>query len=131
MQGKFVTPGVTNAIGAHGTIPDMQKRRFKKTYIKEWRQHRRLSLRQLAARMEIEPGTELISFASLGRIEKGQQPYSQPVLEALAIALNCEPWDLLHNDPGKTGELVEMVRDLTDEQRRQAVAIIRALKQAS
>lgn len=109
----------------------MPDRKLGKTYIKEWRLHRGLSLRRLAQRMEVEPGVELISHASIGRIEKREQPYSQEILEAMAVALGCQPWDLLHNDPTKDGELVRLIDSLTPEQARQATAIIKAMKEAS
>ena len=66
----------------------MTERRYSKTYIKNWRDKRGLSLRQLANRLEAEPGGEsLISHASIGRIENGQQPYSDDYIkQAIALA---------------------------------------------
>jgi transcriptional regulator with XRE-family HTH domain len=63
------------------------------TFIRQWRQHRGLTLRQLAERLET-------SAASISRLEVGEQPYSQEVLEAIADALNCEPQDLISRKPG-------------------------------
>lgn len=105
----------------------MKKPTFKKTYIKEWRLHRGLSLRQLAARIEKEPGEELISFASLGRIEKGQQPYSQPILEGLSRALDVSPSMLLEMNPERDGQVIDLVRHLNEEKREQAIKILKAL----
>ena len=62
------------------------------TYIRQWRKHRNLTQEQLSARI-------FISYASLGRIERGKQPYSQGILEALAAALNTDPASLLMRDP--------------------------------
>jgi len=77
---------------------------YRKTYIKEWRQKQGLSLRRLADRLESSPGGDLlISHTSIGRIEKGKQPYSQPILEALAHALGVPAWMLLEVNPEKDG----------------------------
>lgn len=88
----------------------MTERRFGKTYIREWREYRGLSLRRLADRIELGGPDETISHASLGRIEKGQQPYSQPILEALAEALNVDAADLISKDPTKEGEVIDLMR---------------------
>lgn len=90
----------------------MKDRRLGNHYIKAWRQHRGLSLRRLAARMETEPGEPLLSHASLGRIENFEQPYNQEYLEALATALNCTVVDLLTVDPTKEGEVVDLMTEL-------------------
>lgn len=79
-------------------------------FIRQWRKKRGLSLRALADRMELEPGGELLlSHASLGRIEQGKQAYTEEHLEALAEALNCETWELLHVNPEKAGEVVDLL----------------------
>lgn len=99
-------------------------------YIKEWRQHRKLSLRKLAQRMEVSPGEELLSHASIQRIENGLQPYTQETLHAFAHAFNCEPWMLLEVNPLVDGEVVDLMsklRKLQGDQREQAMKVLRAL----
>jgi len=103
------------------------QRKYSKTYIREWREYRGLSLRRLADRIELDGQGESISHASIGRIEKGEQPYSQPILEALAHALNCSVTDLLSVDPTKEGEVIDLVRLLNDAQRDQAIRVLKAL----
>jgi transcriptional regulator with XRE-family HTH domain len=100
----------------------MTGRELGKTYIREWREYRGLSLRRLAGRIELSGSDETISHASLGRIEKGQQPYSQPILEALAEALSVEVADLLSKDPTKEGEVIDLMR-LIDETGNRDMAI--------
>lgn len=78
-------------------------------YIREWRTYRGLSLVRVAARMVDDRGDELISSVSIGRIERGQQPYSQPILEALAAALDCSADDLLSVNPLKDGKVVDLM----------------------
>ena len=96
-------------------------------YIKEWRKRRQLSLRRLADRMEGDPGENLISYASLARIEKGTQPYSQEILEALAVALGTTKSALLEMDPDKEGEVIDLVRVLNDRQRAEALRFLKFL----
>jgi transcriptional regulator with XRE-family HTH domain len=87
----------------------MEKPQYGRTYIKEWRDKRGLSLRRLAERLEQEPGGDLmISHTSIGRIEKGQQPYSQPILEALSRALGVPAWMLLEVNPEKDGDVIDI-----------------------
>lgn len=113
----------------------MDKPQYQRTYIKEWREKRGLSLRRLAERLEETPGGELlISHASIGRIEKGQQPYSQPILEAIAAALGVPAYMLLEVNPDKDGEVIDITLRLNKapaELRNQAINIINALLQSA
>jgi len=102
----------------------MKKPTYRRTFIREWREHQGLSLRQLAERLEQEPGGKTISHASLGRIETGVQAYTQPILEAISAALNVELFDLLNVHPLKAGQVVDMVRLIkTLDESRQAQAL--------
>lgn len=105
----------------------MGERKYTKTYIREWRERRGLSLRRLADRLELDGPEETLSHASIGRIENGQQPYSQPIIEALAHALNVSVIDLIGTDPTKDGEVVDLVRLIDEKNRDQAIRILRAL----
>lgn len=107
----------------------MAKRELGKHYIREWRKKRGLSLRRLAERMETEPGVLLTSHANIQRIEKYEQPYSQDILEAIAEALEVSVTDLLTVDPTKDGEVVDLLRLINDQNRDQAVRVLRALAQ--
>jgi transcriptional regulator with XRE-family HTH domain len=40
-----------------------------------------------------------ITHGAISQIERGLITYTQPMLEALAEALQCEPEDLLRRDP--------------------------------
>jgi transcriptional regulator with XRE-family HTH domain len=85
---------------------------LRRTHIRQWRKKEGLSLRDLANRMEKEPGGDpVISHVSIGRIERGEQPYSQPIIEALADALNKSVATLIEVDP----DIVDpRVIDMTD-----------------
>ena len=61
-------------------------------FIRQWREIRGLSLR------EVEDITGL-SYASISRIERGEQQYTDDTLKTLAIAYRVEPWVLLAVNP--------------------------------
>ena len=109
----------------------MPEQLYRRTYIKEWRRKRGLSLRRLAERLESSPGGDLlISHTSIGRIEKGQQPYSQPILEAIAAALGVSTSALLEINPDKDGDVIDITLRLNKaplELRKQAIDILEAL----
>ena len=77
--------------------------------------------------MEDKDGEELISFASLGRIERGTQPYSQPILEALAIALSVEPYMLIEMNPEMDGHIIDLLKRLNGPNQEKAIQILKAL----
>lgn len=111
-----------------------KKPKYRITYIRDWREYRDLTLKQVEHRMEKAPGEPLITSVSLGRIERGLQPYTQPILEALAIALDCSVSDLLEVNPKKQGEVVDLmaaIRRLRDERDpskiKQAIKHIQAI----
>lgn len=91
-------------------------------FIKEWRDYRGLTQEQVADRIGVSPTT-------FGRIEGNKIPYNQDFLELAADALRCEPWDLLHRDPGKVGDVVDLMRHLDEAKRQEAEAYIRYLAQ--
>lgn len=113
----------------------MSKAQYQRTYIEQWRKKRGLSLRRLAERLEDSPGGDLmLSHTSIGRIEKGQQPYSQPTLEAIAAALGVPAWMLLEVNPDKDGDVIDITLRLNKappELRDQAISILNALLQSS
>lgn len=96
-------------------------------FLKEWRKYRGLTQQQLADRVETV-------VSSISQLENGKQGYSQAILEALASALMCEPWDILHVNPLKEGEVVDLTRLLQNashEQRAEAIGYVKGLLKAS
>jgi transcriptional regulator with XRE-family HTH domain len=89
--------------GKTASAPSKVTPRFKKpvyrpTYIRQWREAKGLTLEALAERLAIKLGS--MTHASLSRIERGLQPYSQPILEALADELTGgDAASLLMRDP--------------------------------
>lgn len=64
----------------------------KPLYLKEWRNHRRLTLMELAAKVGTSQGY-------VTQIENGDRRYNQDHLEKFSFALGCTPADLLGYDP--------------------------------
>jgi transcriptional regulator with XRE-family HTH domain len=69
------------------------------TYLKEWREYRRLS--QAQALKALKYKGVACSKPSLSRLENGRQPYSEPILLALADLYQCEPADLISRRPAE------------------------------
>jgi len=93
-----------------------------RTFLREWREYRDLSQETAADLLGI-------SRPNLSKIENGAVPYSQPILEAAAVAYRCDVTDLLRYDPFKVGEAVDLLALLnakTDAQREQAIRILKA-----
>jgi transcriptional regulator with XRE-family HTH domain len=89
-------------------------------YIREWRKFRGLNQEQLAGRIEA-------AVSTVSQLENGKQGYSQPMLEALAVALDCDPADLLSVNPFKEGEVVDLMKLINDRNRDQAIRVLKAL----
>jgi transcriptional regulator with XRE-family HTH domain len=81
------------AISAYNV--DMSAKSLKsrhKTYMREWRTFRRKTLVQVAETLGITHG-------QLSRIERGEQPYNQDLLEQLADLYMCDVPDLIMRNP--------------------------------
>lgn len=106
-----------------GTRRPIKLQTRRRHFIKEWRKFRGLTQQQLADRVETV-------VSGISQLESGKQGYSQAMLEALASALSCEPWDLLNVDPGKEGDVVDLTRLLknaTPEQKAEAIGYVKGL----
>lgn len=97
------------------------------TFIRAWRKHRELTLAQVADRLSVELEMD-ISEGQLSRIERGETPYSQDILEAFATVLRCEPADLIMRDPAQADGIWSLLDALKPVERLQAVEIIKALQ---
>jgi transcriptional regulator with XRE-family HTH domain len=111
-------------------LPPMVERHLGQHFLRQWRLHRSLSLRQLADRMEKEPGVPLTSHANIDRIEKRQQPYQQEIMEAAALALDCTVPELLTINPLKDGDVIDLMPLLKDKDPAVVRAILMALPSA-
>lgn len=76
----------------------MTKKRYRKTYIREWRKFRNLTQEQLSSRLE-ELGQHDLGPTALSMLERGERAYTQQSLEALAEALSTDAASLLMRNP--------------------------------
>lgn len=79
-----------------------------------------MTLERLAERLET-------SAASLSRIEKGEQPYTQDYLEALAEALSTDPASLIMRDPTQPEGIWSLWEHAKPGEKRQIEAVVRAI----
>lgn len=77
---------------AKRVVPRPKQPTYRRTFIRQWREYRNKTLEQLADIVGV-------THASLSRIERGLQPYSQAILEAIADALMTDVPSLLMRDP--------------------------------
>jgi len=96
----------------------------RETFIRAWRKHRRLSLQQVGDRIGVTKG-------ALSQLENGAVAYTQPMLEALADVLACEPYDLLMRDPSDPEGIWATYQSLSPQQKAQAVEILKAIKRTA
>lgn len=61
-------------------------------FIKEWRKYRGMTQEQLASALGY-------AVSSISQLENGKQGYSQAILEALGVILQCTPAELLSVNP--------------------------------
>ena len=128
LSSGHVTPGLMASFQAFG---DNYAMRNKHHFIKEWRASKGLSLRKLADRLVTDAFDPVISYASLSRIEKGEQPYTQETLEAIAEALGTSPASLLIFDPSRDDGLLSLWDRIPVNERRKAFEVLAAFAKAS
>lgn len=129
-QQLSVTPGVTTTLQRHDMMSTMTERHLGHHYLRQWRERRGLSLRKLADRMEREPGVPITSHANLNRIERGEQPYNQELLEAAAAALDCTVTDILTRDPfvdDAVAALTRLIEAASKDEQEMALRVIREM----
>lgn len=98
----------------------------KPTYIRAWRKHRRYTLEDMVGRLEVLGVA--ITGASISRIERGEQPYSQDTLEAIAEALDVSVADLIENDPTiPSAKVIDFFQHLDAKEAEQAEKVLRAM----
>lgn len=105
-------------------------RQLRSHFIRAWREHRGLSQDKLVAR--VQERVEGFSKSTLSRIERAEQPYSQPILEAIAWALDCEPQDLLMRRPDSSfWSIMDTLQSVPPADQAQIVRIIETFKKVS
>lgn len=96
--------------------------------IKAWRKHRGLTLAKMSERLQEMEGLE-ISDAQLSRIERGSQPWSQDLLEALARVLQAgEAAHLINVNPLGQSPRWSVWENASQAERQQAEAFIETVR---
>jgi len=95
----------------------LQRRR---TYIRQWREYRGYSQEKLGGMLDT-------SGSMISRIENGETPYTQDVLEALAEALKTDPASLLMRDPSDPDALWSIWDQAKEGQRQMITDIARTI----
>ena len=123
----FLHEGAFLAEAACGIVSYMGRKR---TYIRDWRKAKGYTLDQMVGRLDtIGVAT---TGASLSRIERGEQPYSQDIIEAIAESLGVSVAQLVEDDPAKPpAQVFDFVRHLSEKQAQQAASVLRAMFEKS
>jgi transcriptional regulator with XRE-family HTH domain len=90
--------------------------RFRRTFIKQWREHRGLNQEQLAERLEM-------TQSHLSMLENGKRGYTQETLEAIAEALQTDVASLLMRNPLE-GDAIWSIWDRAKPSERQMIVDI-------
>ena len=96
------------------------------TYFREWRKFKKLSQEELAARLELDR-------SNISRIERGESPYDQDYLERFALAVGCDPEDVLSINPTAPDAprlIYNRLKSATPEMQRRALDVLDALLKA-
>jgi transcriptional regulator with XRE-family HTH domain len=102
----------------------MGKTERKKTYLREWRRMKPgRTLDVVAAELHM-------SQPQLGRIERGDSPYNQDLLEALAALYGCTVADLLMRDPSDSTAIWSIWDNAKPGQKRMIAAAADAIVKA-
>jgi transcriptional regulator with XRE-family HTH domain len=127
----LVTLDATKSPSNRATIAFMAKSKQGQHYIRGWREKRGVSLRKLASLLPTDSdGEPLVSYASLSRIETGEQPFSEPILNAISDALDVPRAMLLEMDPKKEGHILDILNGMDRKTRAQAIRMLEILAQS-
>jgi transcriptional regulator with XRE-family HTH domain len=94
----------------------------RRTFIRQWREHRGYSLDRLAGMVPMDK-------SNLSKVERGILPYNQEMLERLAESLMTDPASLLMRDPTNQDAIWTIWANANPGERQQIEAVARALIQ--
>lgn len=90
-------------------------------FLRAWRKHRSYTLQQAGERIGM-------THQNLGKIERGEVPYNEHLLERLAQEYRCEPVDLLIRDPLDPEGMWSIYDQLKPVEKRQLVEMAKVIK---
>ena len=100
--------------------PARPRQKFRHTFIRQWRDHRGLTLERLADRVGMTAG-------NLSQLERGNQGYTQNTLEALATALQTDTASLLMRNPEESEGLWSVWEQAKPAERKMIIEIARTV----
>ena len=95
----------------------MARKKFKRTYIKEWRELLGMTQEELAEAADLSDG-----YISL--LENGERGYTQRSLEQIAYALRRTPGELTNVDPTRDGSIMGLLETLRPDERQDIAGIV-------
>jgi transcriptional regulator with XRE-family HTH domain len=102
--------------------PVKTKALHRRTYIREWRKFRKMTLEQLAERISDGMGASALSM-----LERGKRRYTQESLENIATALVTTPTALLGRRPNDAEDIWLLWENATSDQRAQIAEIAKTI----
>jgi len=97
-----------------------------KTFLRAWRLSRDMTQEEVAEKVEV-------NFTTIGRLERGEIPYNQDILEKLALIYGCDASDFLENDPLKPSPpklIINNIRKAPPDLQRQILAVVETMLKA-
>lgn len=95
-----------------------QRRRW---YLKEWRDHRKLSQEALG-------GMVGVTQSMISKLELGSTDYTGSLLEKLAKALGCTIYELLFRDPAWPESPIAVIEELPEEDLPFALDMLKTIR---
>lgn len=100
--------------------PMSKRHGYRRTFLRQWRQHRGLTLEQLADRLNM-------TASHLSMLERGHRAYTQDTMEAIADALQTDVASILMRDPSDPEQIWSIWEQAKPGQRKQIVDVMKAL----
>ena len=101
-------------------VTRFKARQRRKTYFKEWRKFRGLTLEAAAERASMTAG-------NISAMERGTQGYTQDGLESLAWAYGTDPANLINVDPSKDDGIFSIWERAKPAERQMIVEIAQTI----
>jgi len=101
--------------------PATTKRQFRRTFIRQWREYRDLTLEELAEKVDM-------SASHFSMLERGQRGYTQETLEKLAHCLQTSAGALLDRNPLIEGDDSAFWDSADPKQRKLALDLLKTVR---
>ncbi len=97
------------------------RKQYRRTYIREWRLHRGLTLERLAERIDMQA-------SALSYLERGQSGYTQGTLELIAEALETDPASLMMRNPKDADAIWSIWDNASEAEKNQISEVVKAIR---